>query len=54
MAEEQEIEEEGVCIKTEEVEVEVPEYLADQSVEVEAESDNFTKAESATQNVLIN
>jgi predicted RNase H-like nuclease (RuvC/YqgF family) len=50
MAQEQEIEQEGVGIKTEEVEVEVPEDLEDQSIEVEeVESDNFTKAESATQ-----
>ena len=50
MAQEQEIEQEGVGIQTEEVEVEVPEDLEDQPIEVEeVESDNFTKAESATQ-----
>ena len=52
MAQEQEIEQEGVGIQTEEVEVEVPEDLEDQPIEVEeveSESDNFTKAESATQ-----
>ena len=52
MAQEQEIEQEGVGIQTEEVEVEVPEDLEDQPIEVEeveSESDNFMKAESATQ-----